>query len=202
MKRSGFTLIELLVVIAIIAILAAILFPVFSRAREKARQVSCLSNIRQIMTAELMYVGDYDETLPFAASFSPTWQCWTYFELLEPYTKNTQIYMCPSDSVGAVDLRMIGAGRYSYGPNTKWVANNTRYVHGVPAMGYLSATLADIEYPAEMPLLADAGGVAYSDLTSTVEPAGRHNGGANVGYADGHAKWLPPDRIEYLVLKD
>jgi len=66
MRRSGFTLIELLVVIAIIAILAAILFPVFARAREKARQSSCQSNLKQIMLAELQYMADYDQCLPIA----------------------------------------------------------------------------------------------------------------------------------------
>ena len=69
MKRSGFTLIELLVVIAIIAILAAILFPVFAKAREKARQSSCLSNVKQIMLGVLQYCQDYDENLPIGTSY-------------------------------------------------------------------------------------------------------------------------------------
>ena len=64
MKKTGFTLIELLVVIAIIAILAAILFPVFAKAREKARQTSCLSNLKQMQLAQMMYADDYDEVLP------------------------------------------------------------------------------------------------------------------------------------------
>jgi prepilin-type N-terminal cleavage/methylation domain-containing protein/prepilin-type processing-associated H-X9-DG protein len=200
-KRRGFTLIELLVVVAIIAILAGILFPVFARAREKARQTKCLSNLRQIAVAELMYAEDHDETLPLAISISPTWQIWTYNELLGPYTRNSDIFKCPSDNVGAIDLTLLGLGRFSYAPNTKWVAGNTRYVHGILAMGYPSASLGDIEYPAEMPLLADAEGVLYPDFTSTVEAARRHNGGCNVSYADGHAKWLPPERVAYLVLK-
>jgi prepilin-type N-terminal cleavage/methylation domain-containing protein/prepilin-type processing-associated H-X9-DG protein len=200
-RTHGFTLIELLVVVAIVAILAAILFPVFARAREKARQTKCLTNLRQIVTAELMYADDYDEVLPLAISISPTWQIWTYNDLLGPYTKNGDIFKCPSDGVGAVDLTSLGLGRFSYGPNTKWVANNTRFVHGILAMGYPSASLGDIEYPAEMPSLADAEGALYPDFISTVEAARRHNGGCNVSYVDGHAKWLPPERVAYLILK-
>ncbi len=97
MKRRGFTLIELLVVIAIIAILAAILFPVFAQARDKARQTACLSNARQIGTATLMYTQDYDETWP-----SSHWGI--YFLLVQPYAKNKEIWRCPS-STGVYTVR-------------------------------------------------------------------------------------------------
>ncbi len=121
MRSKGFTLIELLVVIAIIAILAAILFPVFAKAREKARQTSCLSNVRQMMTGYLSYAQDYDECLPA----TPTW-CnggvtspgsppgyWdnqaarkAVFVLIQPYMKNWQLFNCPS----AVSLGDRGSG--------------------------------------------------------------------------------------------
>src|SRR5437762_877027 len=105
MKRNrGFTLIELLVVIAIIAILAAILFPVIAQAREKARQTTCLSNLKQIGIGQAMYTQDYDETLPYAQTTndpSATVQGnprvvlnWPAF--LYPYTKSVGIYRCPS----------------------------------------------------------------------------------------------------------
>src|SRR5919198_26550 len=99
--RRGFTLIELLVVIAIIAILAAILFPVFAQAREKARQTSCLSNMKQIGTAQALYTQDYDETLMYAQMANDpvtprmviNWPA-----LIYPYTRSTRIYRCPSST--------------------------------------------------------------------------------------------------------
>src|SRR5437763_9234011 len=89
-RRMGFTLIELLVVIAIIAILAAILFPVYAQAREKARQTSCISNNKQYSLATLMYVQDYDETFPFEANMSGSCVA-TFYQDIQPYTKNDQI---------------------------------------------------------------------------------------------------------------
>jgi prepilin-type N-terminal cleavage/methylation domain-containing protein/prepilin-type processing-associated H-X9-DG protein len=96
LKGSGFTLIELLVVIAIIAILAAILFPVFGRARENARRSSCQSNMKQLMLAVFQYSNDNDERYPPAWTvLSSTQVCWAQF--IQPYVKNTQIFVCPSD---------------------------------------------------------------------------------------------------------
>src|SRR5438045_6104384 len=112
MKRRGFTLIELLVVIAIIAILAAILFPVFAQARAKARQTGCLSNMKQVGMAVQMYSQDYDERLLYARSFGRIWslveKTWgsgkqgertdnvEMPDLLLPYTKNMDVFFCPS----------------------------------------------------------------------------------------------------------
>src|SRR5437763_9997687 len=101
--RTAFTLIELLVVIAIIAILAAILFPVFAQARDRARASACISNERQIGTALMMYVQDYDEILPSpdhatdgpSSLSDPKWM-----DRIYPFVKNEQLYNCPSDGFG------------------------------------------------------------------------------------------------------
>jgi prepilin-type N-terminal cleavage/methylation domain-containing protein/prepilin-type processing-associated H-X9-DG protein len=100
LDRRGFTLIELLVVIAIIAILAAILFPVFAHAREKARQTSCLSNLKQMSSAMLMYADDSDGLFPPVIARASRQETnpylWSWMRLLEPYTKNRGIFICPS----------------------------------------------------------------------------------------------------------
>jgi len=180
--RKGFTLIELLVVIAIIAILAAILFPVFARAREKARQTSCLSNMKQLATACLAYAQDYDECLPMArwnirAPADPTWVA--YNVSIAPYVQNTQIFRCPSDPTRAC----------AYGTccHDSWGA--MKYQEPAP--------LGDIYYPSELHLLLCTNS-AFWHIPWEVSPSGchdgpwvfRHNGGTNVAYVDGHAKWI------------
>jgi prepilin-type N-terminal cleavage/methylation domain-containing protein/prepilin-type processing-associated H-X9-DG protein len=182
MRRRGFTLIELLVVIAIIAILAAILFPVFAKAREKARQSSCLSNVKQLMIAVLSYVQDYDEGLP--TSYNPFVPTTTdqWFEVLLPYMKSTQIYKCPS-------------------ADKTWV---TGYGWNCDYLGYGSSTSCSYVWstapasPSETMVLADCGnnsqtlyrpGRGDAAINATNKLANRHNDGANLGFLDGHAKW-------------
>ncbi len=118
MRKRGFTLIELLVVIAIIAILAAILFPVFAQARAKARQTTCASNLRQVAMAALMYTQDYDETLVHG-SVGLTW--WPH--LLRPYVKSPQVFWCPDEP--SVTYRQPGYQYFDYvfGRNPAWGYN-------------------------------------------------------------------------------
>ncbi len=152
----GFTLIELLVVIAIIAILAAILFPVFAQAREKARQTSCLSNMKNIVLAEIMYVQDYDETLPRIRNYNmplvtPKW-AWGIQDSLAPYVKNDDVWKCPSDSIQRDDCDTDGYGKpisYSFthgGNSDPW---NCFGLHGYYASWQNSLSLAQIGAPAD-----------------------------------------------------
>ena len=174
--RKGFTLIELLVVIAIIAILAAILFPVFARAREKARQSSCLSNTKQIGLAILQYVQDYDEK--FFAYRMDSGGVYYWDVVTAPYMKNTQILRCPSG--GSVTTRLYG-WNWSY-------------------LDYQA--LGAITHPSETFMVGDANSL-IAPPTSTNWSLMRfpHNDGANYVFVDGHSKWLAKQDVEGNYLK-
>lgn len=154
-RNPGFTLIELLVVIAIIAILAAILFPVFARAREKARQTSCLSNEKQLGMAVLMYTQDYDECFPRcyyypnpAAGGSAGYFHWSW--TASSYIRNNQVFVCPSDK--SRGLEPTNSFDYQV-PHLSYVANEA--VMGRPRAFFRAVSQADLESSAETILLVD-----------------------------------------------
>jgi prepilin-type N-terminal cleavage/methylation domain-containing protein/prepilin-type processing-associated H-X9-DG protein len=193
-RRLGFTLIELLVVIAIIAILAAILFPVFAQAREKARSASCLSNIRQMGTAAVMYAQDYDEVYPgmwqwnpFAlrghaqyiypgATVNPETDCQTC-----PYVKNAQVYICPSNGK---------EWSYGYAYPTMWGSSVKVGKNDVPS----GPSLASFSKPADTVMIMDSGawaGTAQSTALNPKTPRVTTSGYPYV-YAPGTNQWSAP----------
>ncbi len=204
-SKSGFTLIELLVVIAIIAILAAILFPVFAQAREAARKTSCLSNMKQIGLATTLYIQDYDETFPMNLYFgyNPSPCVYTAWTAILPYQKNSQIYACPSNPT-AMDfppmMATIGMPPpcdssptllyISYMPNFSlldWGDPNN--VFG-PNNGRPVKTMAEVPYPAETSMWSDSTGTLPDACFNLMdEPVqARHQNTLNSAYVDGHAK--------------
>ncbi len=210
-KRRAFTLIELLVVIAIIAILAAILFPVFAKAREKARQSSCSSNVKQLSLAFLQYAQDYDETFPhvYDDGLAPGGALriiWA--DKIYPYAKNRQVYACPS-----ANPNMAPAGGW---PDS---LRGTRYqmcmTHVMPeGASNQGRRMAELVSVAETLMLAESSNAWWTHfcarhstwgtggpiISSNGRPAligslgettyGWHNEGSNVGFFDGHVKWM------------
>ncbi|MCX7642950.1 MAG: prepilin-type N-terminal cleavage/methylation domain-containing protein [Armatimonadetes bacterium] len=215
-SRVGFTLIELLVVIAIIAILAAILFPVFSQARGKARQSSCLSNTTNIMKALLQYANDYDERLPIPRTGNPrtrpdglTNGCWTgwWFSwrmVVQPYVRNEQIFICP-EAAGVAHRETSnwdGRGLRADLLNGGTYGMNNRFCGCCGTRNW--QPIANIKEPALQIVVGES---RIADTSIWCHASLRnwpwycflvpHFRGAHYGYLDGHVKWkLPENTID------
>ncbi|RYG68422.1 DUF1559 domain-containing protein [bacterium] len=212
-RKNAFTLIELLVVIAIIAILAAILFPVFGRARENARRSSCQSNLKQIGLGLIQYTQDYDERLPRNDSAR---DISTWIDNLQPYIKSDQLFVCPSDSTPYIPTAAGTAGRRSsYGINQIYSADQSENLFEANTANVDTASLASIEDTSGTIGVGDSkdlyqvysGGSTIIPMALTASPptfgqggtngafVARHLEGANFMFLDGHVKWERLDKL-------
>ncbi|BDI28380.1 hypothetical protein CCAX7_004310 [Capsulimonas corticalis] len=188
-SRFGFTLIELLVVIAIIAILAAILFPVFAKAREKARQITCASNLKQLGLGFLQYTQDYDEMLPYRSGSTGAQVIWPV--TIMPYLKSIAVFSCPDDSTKS------SAG-FAQNPPLSYAANQNVITSPGNAIPSFNAPASTVLLAEQVNNTIDFKTTTYSNYDTICMTFGRPGWGVELvtGYMGGSnsAKWSRPAR--------
>ena len=202
LKRKAFTLIELLVVIAIIAILAAILFPAFARARENARRASCQSNLKQISLGIMQYTQDYDEKLPRSSAcgsitletgvastytvgctgsdYLHLWQ-----HMVHPYIKSTQVFNCPSKT--GLDYTGQYTGGIAYGANQVIISGSSLSLAAIPQTSITPMVVESVYYLTDPDLDPQA-------TDNSPRPEARHLETLNIAFVDGHVKAFKLDQ--------
>ncbi len=215
MKRNGFTLIELLVVVAIIAILAALLLPALSKAREKARQTTCLNNLKQLHIAMMMYTGDWDEYFPpYKYGIGDAGNAWPDLLVAGNYIGGYKVFDCPSlrGANSKYQTKWYSTNKYlqftGYGYNTQNIGGSAITSNYAASLNNRPAKVSEIKYPGICYLIMDSTFSLRSDQTYTPNkgwgcykvqnadtdtdgiPHSRHSQGLNILFVDGHARWV------------
>ncbi|MGQ9523254.1 MAG: prepilin-type N-terminal cleavage/methylation domain-containing protein [Armatimonadota bacterium] len=210
----GFTIVELLVVIAIISVLAAILFPMFARARSRAQRAHCVSNMSQLAKACHAYIQDWDGMYPpvLAASCPPALKCWTWQDAVFPYVASKDVFLCPTNPIGwdfdrlqlgpdpLSDFAVFISGRFPVSYEMSFGTRDNEIMISVPRID------SGVQNPSSWIMLMETRGTPGADPWDLAESVvlkdeGRalwavhgHGGGANWAFFDGHVRWLPFER--------
>jgi prepilin-type N-terminal cleavage/methylation domain-containing protein/prepilin-type processing-associated H-X9-DG protein len=196
--KRAFTLIELLVVVTIISLLAAILFPVFARARETARRASCMSNMKQIGLALIQYTQDYDEKMPMQTAaqindFAAPGAAMSWQAVLQPYVKSYQLFRCPSANLAATATAISDTSYFGNAVVLERITGGKFVPLSLAAIPEVSSVIVVQEYISRdnasylRPAWTSDAVTFFAWLTDNY--SNNHFGGGNLLFVDGHVKW-------------